>query len=181
MGESFMKPFSIFFTILFVLSLKSGLQAKESSEVLQDSSHDPHAIHQTHHSHHNHLALFAGATTNFEHESTDFSLGVDYEYRLSEMFGIGLFGEIVYAEHEETLIGVPFFFHIKDSPIKIVLAPGVAIAEDHHGDKHEEFLFRGGLGYDIHLDTFSITPTVNADVVDGDVSLVYGIALGVGF
>lgn len=176
-----MKQISLFAAILCVLSLCPGIQAKESSEVPHDSTGESRAAHQEHHSHRNHLALFTGATTNFEHESTDFTLGIDYEYRLSEMFGVGLFGEVVFAEHDETLIGVPFFIHMKKSPVKIVLAPGMVFAEDHHGQKHEEFMFRSGLGYDIHLDTFSITPTVNADFVDGDVSLAYGIAFGVGF
>jgi hypothetical protein len=176
-----MKPVSLLIAILCVLFLGTGIQAKESSHDSHDSTGESHAVHQEHHLHHNHIALFTGATTNFEHESTDFTLGVDYEYRFSEMFGVGLFGEIVFAEHEETLIGVPLFIHVKESPLKIVLAPGLIMAEDHHGHKYEEFLFRGGLGYDIHLDNFSITPTVNADVVDGHVSLAYGLAFGVGF
>ena len=168
-------------TILCVLFFCTGIQAKEASDASHDSISESHAVHQEHHSYQNHLAVFTGATTNFDHESTDFTLGVDYEYRLSEVFGIGLFGEMIFADHEETLVGVPFFFHIKNSPLKIVLAPGIAILEDHHGDKYEEFLLRGGIGYDIHLDAFSITPTVNVDVIDGNTSLAYGIAFGIGF
>ena len=176
-----MKPISLLIAILCVLFLSPGIQAKEPSDVSHGSTGESHAVHQTHHLHHNHLALFTGATTNFEHDSTDFTLGIDYEYRFSEMFGVGLFGEIVFAEHEETLIGVPFFIHMKNSPLKIVLAPGIIKGEDHHHHKYEKFLFRGGLGYDIHLGSCSITPTVNADLVDGHVSLAYGIAFGVGF
>jgi hypothetical protein len=176
-----MKASFAIITIAFVLFFFSLAQAKESV----DGSHHPpdeaHAGHQAPHPHSNHLALFTGATTNFEHDSTDFTIGVDYEYRVSDMFGIGLFGEIVYAGHRETIVGVPFFFHMDDAPLKIVLAPGVIMAEDHHHHKYEKFLFRAGLGYDIHMGAYSITPTLNADLVDGDVSLVYGLAFGIGF
>jgi hypothetical protein len=176
-----MKPISSLLAIICVVFLSSNIQAKESSAVHHDFTGDSHSAHKAHHLHRNHLALFTGATTNFEHESTDFTIGVDYEYRVNDMFGIGLLGEIVYAEHKETIVGVPFFIHMKNAPLKIVLAPGVIMAEDHHHHKYEKFLFRGGLGYDIHMGDYSVTPTLNADVVDGDVSLAYGIAFGVGF
>jgi hypothetical protein len=180
MEASFMKPISLLIALLCVLFLTPVIQAKEASGASHHAAGDAHA-HGGHHAHRNHLALFTGATTNFEHESTDFTIGVDYEYRVNDTFGIGLLGEIVYAEHKETIVGVPFFIHMKSSPLKFVLAPGVIMGEDHHHHKFEKFLFRGGLGYDIHMGDYAITPTVNADVVDGDVSLVYGIAFGIGF
>lgn len=137
--------------------------------------------HQGKHNHH--TAIFIGATNNQHAGHTDFTLGTDYEYRLpfaNHQFGTGFFGEIVFADHKETIIGVPLIFH-PTSALKFLAGAGLIFAEDHHGESESHFLTRLGTGYDFHLGNFSLSPTFNADFVDGHTSLVYGISIGTGF
>lgn len=146
-------------------------------------SHHPKQYHENHQVHSHHLVVFTGATSNLEAKHTDFSLGIDYEYRLPvwhNKLGIGLLGELVFAEHKETIIGVPIFFHPVGS-LKFLFAPGMAFTEDEHGHSHNHFVSRVGLGYDFHIKTISITPGFSADFIEGHISLIYGISLGIGF
>lgn len=159
-----------------------------------------------HHVHHNHLAVFSGLTSNLEYKHTDLSIGLDYEYRLPvwhNLFGVGLFGEVVFAEHTEYLIGLPIFLHPAGG-FKFWAAPGMMIyepivhedpelhkiksiktdnimASDESSGTKQKLLIRAGGGYDFHIKNFSITPAFSADIIDGHVYLIYGIYFGVGF
>ncbi len=167
--------------------------AQETHEAGQHTKQEHHGRkkHSDHHVHDFHLAVFGGLTTNMDADHTDFSLGGDLEYRLPIMdrrLGIGILGDVVFAEHTEIILGVPLFFHYGGG-FKVFAAPGIAILEHTHVDilghkhteKEEEFVVRLGAGYDFHIDNYSITPNVSADFIDGNTSLVYGIALGIGF
>ena len=181
---------ALLFTFIFIFSFNVS-QAQE-----HDEHHDAdHAdSHSGHHVYRHHAALFLGATTNFKHETTMFTVGLDYEFRLSfahDMFGIGFGAEYLTGEHgQEIIFGVPIFFH-PIAGLKFNVAPLFAIVEtlghdEGHGHVTEPswdnyFGFRAGIAYDFHLGRFSISPTLNTDFVDGTVSLVYGIGLGVGF
>ena len=139
-----------------------------------------------------HGGLFTGFTTNTKHKTTDFTVGIDYEYRMmmtDYYMGIGFFVEGVFAEHKESLFGVPIFFH----PIggwKIYIAPGVIFGdvpvESANGTITEEtksesnFLMRFGTSYDFHLGMFSISPGLALDLVKGQTSIVYGLTFGLG-
>lgn len=159
-----------------------------------------------HYVHHNHLAIFSGLTSNLEYKHTDLSVGLDYEYRIplwDNILGIGLFGEIVFAEHTEYLVGLPIFLHPFGS-FKFWAAPGIMIYEpivhydpelhkikniktnqifatDESSGSEQKLLIRIGGGYDFHIKNFSITPAFSADIVDGHLYLVYGIYFGLGF
>ncbi len=133
---------------------------------------------EDHHEKDHHAALFVGGTTNFDHSSTDFTLGGEYEFRLPllhRLLGIGIFGEAVFAEHKEVLCGVPVFVH-PVAGLKFFAAPGALIVES-----EAHFLVRVGTGYDFHIGAFSITPTVYTDIVEGHASLAYGVSFGVMF
>ncbi len=78
---------------IFFISFTTFSQHKENHHT-EDHNSEKHS--DDHNQHANHLALFTGATTNFDHETTGFSIGIDYEYRLKAMhgkLGIGLIGE----------------------------------------------------------------------------------------
>ena len=66
------------------------------------------------HHHKNHIALFIGSTEGEaeegEKEDRDFTLGVDYERRLTELIGIGGLYDWVAEGRREFLIGMPVFF-----------------------------------------------------------------------
>lgn len=128
-----------------------------------------------HHFNANHIGLFSGATSNLDAKHTYFTVGGDYEHRLGHLFGVGLLADFVFASHLETILGGVLFFHPIGS-LKFLLAPAVELTEG-----HSVFVARAGLGYDFHLGNFSLTPTFNADLIKGHVSLVYGMAFGLGF
>lgn len=140
---------------------------------------------ESHHGggHHYHVAAFFGATTNVDGEHTDLTLGIDAERRLGLMhgkIGIGILAEAILAEHTEMILGAPLFYHATDE-IKLIGAIARTFADDGHGGTHQATLIRLGAGYDLHMGGITLTPAVNADFIDGHLSVVYGLAAGFGF
>ncbi|MBI5326153.1 MAG: OmpA family protein [Ignavibacteriae bacterium] len=131
------------------------------------------------HEHHsNHIALFGGATTFQETKETFATAGLECEHRfkdLNYLLGIGLFGEAVLADETEYVAGIPIFIHPYKG-IKILFAPGVSILKD-----NIEMIIRAGIGYDIFIGKFAITPGFNIDYVKEHIVLVYGLSFGIGF
>ncbi|MBI9071868.1 MAG: hypothetical protein JEY94_09735 [Melioribacteraceae bacterium] len=158
--------------------------------------------------HQHHLGVFAGVTNNIDAELSDFSLGVDYEYFLpfaQHKLGVGIIGDLVFADHKEYLAMGGIFYHATPS-FKLVIGNGIAVAEhevhsdDAYIDGHNSLakkssaneedvktewvshhVLRIGGGYDFHVGYFSITPTFNYDLIDGHGYAVYGLTFGVGF
>ncbi len=121
-----------------------------------------------------HLGLFVGSTSNFSAPHTSFTLGSDYEYRVSNLLGVGLLGEMVFAEHKEALVFGGLFVHPTQG-LKIVFGNGSAFVED-----KSHYVFRIGTAYDFHVGSLSVTPTINFDFSDGNSFAVYGITFGIG-
>jgi hypothetical protein len=144
-----------------------------------------HGHKEAAHRHRHHVALFAGGThADIEieeagivrEESEDaFTVGLDYEYRLRPLFGVGGLVEYAGGDLETTIVAGALFIHPVGG-LKFILAPGV----EHEGDENE-FLFRAGVYYDFFFGNFSITPTFSVDFVDGEEDLVYGVSFGYGF
>ena len=169
------------FVLVVVFSLTLTPLAVMAEEVGEHHGEEPHR-------HRHHLALFVGgihADTETEHEGHEsetheesvdaFSVGVDYEYRLNTIFGIG--GFVEYAGGDlETIVSAPALFIHPVGGLKFIFAPGV----EHTGD-HNVFLFRTGVYYDFFFDNFSVGPTLSVDFVDGEKILIYGVSLGYGF
>lgn len=199
-----MKKYLFLLALMFLIPL--GLIAQEDTENGENTeevelSEDHFSVY--------HAGIFLGATTNLEHDATDFTLGLDYEYRLpyiDYLFGVGFVIEAVFAEHKESILAIPVTIHPPLGDLKFYFAPGIMF-----GDKVVEtpvnthdvrfnkkpviqtevagpvqtefkthFLFRIGLGYDFHIDRFAISPTVAFDVIEGKFSAVYGLTLGMG-
>jgi hypothetical protein len=56
-----------------------------------------------------------------------------------------------------------------------------ALGNEHH-DGSDEFLTRLGVMYDFFIGDWSISPTLNVDLLEsGDENWIYGISLGKGF
>lgn len=152
------------------------------------SSYSYSQAHETemHQSHRHHVGLFLGGTSNFKNEETDFSLGLEYEYRLSKKTGgwsIGLIGELIFAHQTEYLLAMPIVLRVSDA-FFFRAGPGIEWAqhgeENGHG-RETEFFVRFGIGYGFEVDKFSITPTLDFDIFQGHTTLVWGIAIGKGF
>ena len=122
------------------------------------------------------IELFLGNT--HEDGEDGFSVGLSYEYRLSQLFGIGGIVESASGVLREWVLAVPLFLH----PYKgwrFLVAPGVDIPED-EGDN--EFLFRVGAAYEFEIgEKWAITPEFNVDFVDNSEVFVYGLSFGYKF
>ena len=147
------------------------------------------------HDHKHEFALFLGVTDEKGHDS-QFSTGVEYEYRFSHRWGIG--GLIDYARGDlrNRIIGVPVYFHPGGNWI-LLAAPGIEHHTGRNGepsehakaDGHSEtdesdnfFVFRLGVAYNFHVGSrYGILPSFKVDFVNGEEVLVYGVSFAVGF
>jgi hypothetical protein len=122
----------------------------------------------------NSLELFLGGTYA-EDEGTNFSIGLGYERRFGEKFGVGGLVEYTNGSGREWVFAVPFYFHTTES-WKVYLAPGLE-----NEDGENEFLVRLGSSYEFDMGGWSMAPELNFDFVDGDVKPVFGVSFGKGF
>lgn len=132
-----------------------------------------HSEHGGAHEHRHHLALFLGATHTDEED--EFSIGIDYEYRLKPILGVGGLIEYTGGDLETTVVAAALFIHPYDD-WRLVLAPGFE-----NEDSDNEFLFRVGVSYEFPVGKWTISPEFNVDFVDGEENLVYGLSFGWGF
>ncbi len=124
--------------------------------------------------HDHHAALFLGATTGSGH--TNFTTGLDYEYRFHPTWGIGLLGDVAWSNPAHTIVGLPIFVHPVDG-WKVFAAPGMSIVSG-----HSHYNTRVGTGYDFHLDdAWSLGPAAAVDIGESAPHWVYGVSLGLGF
>lgn len=147
--------------------------------------------------HPNHLSLFTGGTTESSdgETSTAFSLGLDYERRISRLVGLGIGGEFVFGGDErEALLGLLLNLHVAGGFI-LAAGPGLEFAQhlDEHGDEgHAEGEgsetethpgLRVGLLYEFEVGhRYSIAPSFYTDFIEGkEPTFVWGLAFGVGF
>jgi hypothetical protein len=161
------------------------------------SEEEEHGEAHEHHFHDHHLGLTLAATTHLEEGGgTHFTLGAEYEYRLSQLIGIGLIGELIFAEHTEYLFVLPLYVHATES-LWFRAGPGFEVTRhseekphcsckedqdpEHYTSNKAKFLMRIGVGYNIDVGGFIITPTVDIDFLRTQTSLVWGIVIGRGF
>jgi hypothetical protein len=123
--------------------------------------------------HKHHVALFTGATHS--HELSYGTFGLDYEYKFSDMWGVGGLYEKIQTDPSTTVVLLQGSFHLDD----LMLTAGIG-KEENHG--HSEGIKRIGAAYHFHVSSFSIAPSLNYDFIDdGNSAVVYGILWGVGF
>ena len=129
--------------------------------------------HKESHYHRNHVGLFLGNT--YEEGEDEFTIGLDYEYRFSQYFGIGLLGEYVGEDAREGVGMVLLFIHPYKG-FRFVAAAGVK-------PKAEEtkFIWRLGIGYRFPIGNWTIAPEFNLDFTEGRTVEVFGVSFGYGF
>jgi hypothetical protein len=114
------------------------------------------------------LELFLGNT--HEDGEDGFSVGLVYEYRLDELFGIGGFLEHADGDFDKWIVGLPLYIHPYKG-FRFLVAAGLE-----NEDNENEFLFRTGVSYEFEFGSWAIAPEFNVDFVDGDEALVYGVS-----
>jgi len=128
-----------------------------------------------HHYHKHHVAVFLGNTHDYHGEDA-FTVGVDYEYRLHEYFGIGALIDHAGESINSTILGGGVFIHPWKN-LRLLTALG-----NEHQSGHNIFLVRLGAMYDFRIKGWILSPTVNVDLLEGGhQNLVYGFAVGRGF
>jgi hypothetical protein len=121
----------------------------------------------------NELAVFVGVT-DADGDSGG-SLGIDYEYRLGPLFGIGGTIEYTGADVREGVVAVSFDWHVWRE-LKVFVAPGAEIELE---DGSDEFLVRVGIEYGFDIGKgWEAAPAVNFDVTSDEDAIVLGVSFG---
>jgi|TARA_B110000259_G_C13898912_1_gene356053 hypothetical protein len=135
-----------------------------------------------------HIAGVFIGYTNAESE-TEFSYGVEYEYKFSRRWGAGVGYEKTNNAHHGAGVDVALvslYLH----PWK-ALRVGLGVGKEtvgsytdysdslhpHRHSRHSENLVRTSLSYDFHVGGFGIAPTLAVDFVDGETATVFGFAV----
>lgn len=125
--------------------------------------------------HRNYVAVFGGVTSKDRRKNAA-TIGIEYERRLSERYGLGFIYEHAYGDLDFNIYAIQFAFH--SGPWKWYVAPGIEDAKRHPGN---EFLLRVGVEYAFEMGTYELAPQFDVDYVDGDTVLVLGVTVGRGF
>ncbi|WP_371195744.1 hypothetical protein [Glaciecola sp. SC05] len=119
--------------------------------------------------------IFVGST-KFDGE-TNFTLGLEYEYRVSNKWGIGGALERINEGHEGDGVSiwtVMGFYHPVEH-IKLGFGPGQERIGGDYGKNKDLLRFAIAYEYPVN-DAFEIAPTIDIDLIDGDIAFVAGVA-----
>jgi hypothetical protein len=168
------------FAIGFAVAM--AIMAQAAVGLAEDAHHEDAEHHHEDHDHPNHFAIFVGSTQSEEHEGDrndpQFTLGFDYERRLSRLFGLGFLADYVIEGHRELLVGIPGFFHVPNGPT-FQLAPGWHKAKE---SGHSGGVVRLGLLWEFDVtSSISLTPAVFYDIAKEDNLWVFGLNVGKGW
>lgn len=131
-------------------------------------------VHHRHHAHHPyHLAVFVGATV--ADDTTGASFGLDLERRLGR-FGVAAIVDITRMHGGFHEIVVPALVVHPAAGLKVLVGAGWE-----HASGHDAVVVRAGAGYDLHVGSLSLGPSVSLDRADGATAVVAGATLGTGF
>jgi hypothetical protein len=129
-----------------------------------------------------HVSVFVGGTSAGGHR--DFTIGAEATHRLPfapNRLSAGALADVAFHQGQSTLVaGAGLFAHpVQQDGFRSLKLLAIPAVESHNG--HQKFLFRTGVGYDLHVGGLTLTPTLNFDFVDGHVAEVFGVSAGIGF
>jgi hypothetical protein len=161
--------------ILAALLAAAPLASAEGDDVAQ--GHEVSAGHGEHHSHRHFPGVFVGATS--VDSETDFTVGVEYEYKFSEHWGAGAVWETTNEAHDglgTTVYLASLFWHPS-----AMWRFGAGLGQEEVGGdathhSHSETLVRVSAGYEFLVGGFGIQPAMAVDFIDEDTAFVFGIA-----
>jgi len=130
----------------------------------------------THHEEHYHLSVFSGYTVDYANRN-GYKIGVEYEYRLSDRFGIG--GTFDYTGADFQVYA--FSIGATAYPFNFPLVFGAGVGAKSVDSKWKNFT-RTLMVYDFHLNKLSIGPMVMYDFFPAEKDIMtYGLTVGFGF
>ena len=156
-----------------VRALHLALLATFAQGALSEEHAETHDLeHESHHT----IGVFVGNSTEDRREDrrNGATLGLEYEYRYSQNYGVGLVVEHVFGDLDVNVIAAPFAWH--RGPWKLYAAPGI---ETGHGES--EPLFRVGVEYGFEAGGLEISPQVDLDFVNGERVFVIGVVFATPF
>ncbi len=126
--------------------------------------------------HPHHLAVVGGFARNNSKDAN--FLGLEYEYRLNDKWGIGGYYEQTFNGFDIEALGLLGTYH-PSGGWKVLGGIGV---EGKLNSNKSKWLLRAGVGYGFHVGDTSITPLFVVDWIENNSSVVYlGVAVGFGF
>lgn len=121
---------------------------------------------------------YPGIFVGYTHSAseTEFTYGVEYEYKFNQTWGAGFVYEKIDDAHHGDGITVKIaelFYH----PLKNVRL-GIGAGKEKIGGAHPhtEDLIRATFSYEYYVGDFGIEPTVAVDFIDGEQAYVVGFA-----
>lgn len=123
-----------------------------------------------------HLSVLLGGTHMIDSEENGATIGIDYEYRVNDILGVGLI-----VEHASSVIYAETILAVADihtpSGIIVQVGPGIEF-----GNHHDRFLLRIGGLYEFEFDSWTLSPQLHFDMAENaEDSLVFGFAFGKAF
>ncbi|MEH6558881.1 MAG: hypothetical protein V7459_11340 [Oceanicoccus sp.] len=151
--------------LLGLLSFASTSFAQH--EAAGEESHIPHGPH--------HLSILV-ARTHLSSEGDNATFGIDYEYRISPLLGVGAVIEHAFDELDATTaLGVVDIHIYKGFAIQV--GPGVE-----HRKGEYVFVARTGVLYEIEYKNFTLSPQLHWDYHHEEANaIVAGISIGLSF
>lgn len=147
--------------LLAVLSCSPFTYAKDAGHHWQSAPH--------------HLSALVGTTYTKDHGNA-FTLGIDYEYRVSDFLGVGIVAEYAYEDLDAYTYLLVADLHITHNFIAQI-GPGV----EFHGS-HKMEVVRLGFLYEFEASGFTLSPQLHYDYHRNHKSaVVAGLAIGVSF
>ena len=167
---------------VLVIALMLAISAAPGAALAAtEADHSATGEHGEAHYHKNHVALFLGSTQSEEHhgerDDPSFTIGADYERRLTRIFGVGALADVVVEGDRELLVGLPVFLHAGKGS-KFLVAPCV---HKLRGADEYDYVLRVGLVWDFHVGPGTLAPVVLYDFAEHHNLLVLGIGIGKGW
>lgn len=152
--------------VLSVATLACNTYGSDSTSESEEH-HAPHGPH--------HISLLAG-DTHVDGEGDNATLGLDYEFRVNALLGVGAVVERAFGEMDATTALFVADIHIWEG-LCVQAGPGVE-----HASEEDIFVSRLGLLYEFEFKKYTLSPQLHWDYHDGaENAIVAGIAIGYSF
>jgi hypothetical protein len=124
---------------------------------------------------HHFVNMFLGVVANRREENGE-TVGIDYEYRVTQDFGAGAFLDWSLGTLRTGIIGPAFYWHPVDR-LSILTGPGLEIPTEAHKDT--KLLWRAGGFYEFVAGEITIAPALFVDFVEGgEWTFIIGLNFG---
>jgi hypothetical protein len=120
------------------------------------------------------LDLSAGIAEIKNPAGSDFTLGIEYEYRMSPLLGIGAFGSYIFSTPGITFIGWP---QLSVHPFSTEFLVSVSPVVETGGDVGSHVGVRFGTRLPIPVGAIEIIPTFAIDLISGGPNYIYGLGI----